>query len=328
MQVEKKQKIELGDVDELYQSVLKVLANDDADASVKALDELISIHGDAAKAWRLTGKHPNSLIHVLVQKNRGDLVEHLVGHHQFEINGHRSSDLCTPLHLAAWTKNDNLVTLLLRLGADSTLKNKYGEDCQQLVANVMKKDNLVWLDLELTHLPGDGKGGVEDSILECAVIVTDKDLKEIEKCSWVINHEEKELQGLSKWHQNTFKAVSAGGNGLFDAVSSSTTNKKTMEDELLAMLEKHCPKGLCRLAGNSVHCDREVLFTAMPRIYAWCNHQVIDVSTLVSLVKMWHPIIAATVPESTSYNHRADGDIASSIAMMKWIRLNVFPNNV
>jgi len=323
---DKKQKID-PNADAVYQSVLDILANDDAAGSTQSFDELIGTHGAAvARDWKLRGKHPNTLIHELVRKKRGNIIEHLVAHHQFDINEPRASDLCTPLHLAAWTKNNDLVVLLLRLGAEPTLQNKYGEDCKQLVENVLKKDNLVWLDLELTNLPVDGE--TSDAILECAVIVTDKDLNELESCSWVVHHEEKELQSLSKWHQDNFKAVSEGGNGLFDAVLTSTTNKEAMEEELLALLKTHCPKGLCRLAGQSVHCDREVLLKAMPSVYAWCSHQVIDVSTLNSLVGMWLPNIAATVPPATSYNHRAENDIKSSIAMLKWLRLNALTRDI
>lgn len=299
------------------------VSKSDASGCIVALEAVITKYCvDDVKSWRRAGKHPNTLIHELVSKKYGGpVVDWLVTTYKFDINAHRTSDLCTPLHLAAWTENDAVVGLLLRLGANPALKNKYGEDSAELVAAVKKKENMVWLDLELTHLPKDGPS--ENSILECAVVITDKDLNEVRKASWVVHHEEKEMKALSAWHQETFKSKEQGGNGLLVAVSESTTSKEAMEEELMALLTQHCPKEMCRLAGSSVHCDREVLLHAMPRVYNWLSHQVIDVSTLVNLVNIWLPETASQIPPSEAYNHRAEDDIQSSIELMKWLRNNV-----
>lgn len=320
--VRKKTKLDNNPVEEEIQQLLKL---PNGSACLNALDALINTHGAAAvRDWRLVGKHPNTLIHEYVRKNYKEAVEHLVKNHQFQsqLNNHRTSDLCTPLHLAGWTKNDDLVVTLIQLGADPNLENKYGENNSKLAEIAKKKDHMVWLDLELTHLPADGPS--ENSILEIAVIITNKDLEEIERGSWVIHHEEKGLLSLSEWHQKTFKATSQGGNGLFDDVEKSTASKQHVEEEVLALLARHCPAGLCRLAGSSVHCDREVLLSAMPRVYKWCHHQIIDVSTVVSLLCAWQPTTAATIPPSTKYNHRAINDVESSVALMKWVKSSIF----
>ena len=135
-----------------------------------------------------------------------------------------------------------------------------------------KKDNMAFLDLELTHLPMDEPlDAAKDSILECCVVVTDPDFKELARQKWVISHTKEKLSSLSEWHQKNFGKE---GNDLFADVLASKTTREEMETELLALLKLHCLENMCRLAGNSVHCDREVLFHAMPSVYKFCSHQV------------------------------------------------------
>lgn len=306
------------------ETVLKVL--EQTENLIPALDELIATHGrDVVHSWRLNNKHKHALVHELVRRKKGEALRHVVDTYKFDINIARSSDQCTPLHLSAWTKQPDLMKLLLELGADPTLKNKYGEDSSELIEITKKMDNMAWLDLELTHLPKDGN--CEDSILECALVITTKNFEELARKAWVVGHPKEKLETLSDWHLKEFAAVETGGNGLLDAVAVSGTSKAQVEEELLAMLKEHCLEGFCRLAGNSVHCDREVLLQAMPNVYNFCSHQVIDVSTVLNLVRFWNPDLAAQMPPAMSYNHRAENDINSSIAMLKWCQGQLFPKN-
>jgi len=296
------------------------------DASTSAWDGLIATHGqEPVEAWRLTNKHKHAIVHELATRGKEAELTHLVKNYNFNINIPRASDQCTPLHLAGWTKKPELMKILLNLGANPKLENKYGENCDRLLETVAKMENLAWLDLELTHLPAEGS--CEDAILECCLIITTKDFRELDRASWIIAHTEEELKGLSEWHQTNFASVDDGGNGLFADVLLSKTDRATMEEEILGLLKKHCIEGLCRLAGNSVHCDREVLLTAMPRVYKFCCHQVIDVSTIINLTRMWCPHIEEGAPVISTYNHRAEGDIESSILMLKFYKDNLFFNS-
>lgn len=92
--------------------------------------------------------------------------------YHFDLNVKRRNDGCTPLHLAAWHKKPDMFSLLLGLEADPKVKNHYGESCEELVAHREKLQRMVWLDLELTELE-------DPEILECTVIITDKDLTEV-----------------------------------------------------------------------------------------------------------------------------------------------------
>jgi len=302
------------------EEVLDVLSSE---SIIEGLDGLISNFGvDVLKAWRLNSKHKHALVHELVRRKKGPALKYLVKAHQFDINVPRESDQCTPLHLSGWTKQPELMKLLVDLGADTTLENKYGEDGSKVLAISIKSENLVWLDLELTNLAEDGPVG--DAILECALVITNKDLTELSRQSWVISHSEEVLGSLSPWHQKNFCEEEKGGNGLFADVLASKTTKAAVEEAILSLLGEHCPEGMCRLAGSSVHCDRAVLFHAMPKVHKFLHHQIIDASTVSNLVKMWNPELAAQIPPMTGYNHRAMSDIDASIAHLKWFRTNLF----
>ena len=47
----------------------------------------------------------------------------------FDLNVQRDSDKCTPLHLAIWKNKPEAITALNEIGVDWTLKNSYGESC-------------------------------------------------------------------------------------------------------------------------------------------------------------------------------------------------------
>ena len=75
------------------------------------------------------------------------------------------------------------------------------------------------------------------AILECAVVITDKHLNELAHGEWAVHYPSEQLEALSTWHQQHFKAVADGGNGLFAAVEASTVDKPQFEEELLALLK-------------------------------------------------------------------------------------------
>ena len=47
----------------------------------------------------------------------------------FDLNAQRDSDKCTPLHLAIWKNKPEVIKALSEIGVDWTLKNSYGEAC-------------------------------------------------------------------------------------------------------------------------------------------------------------------------------------------------------
>lgn len=133
--------------------------------------------------------------------------------------------------------------------------------------------NIIWLDTEFTRshyeVAEDGVNGIWDAdphILEVAVIVTDKDLTELGRGSWVIGGFEKAyLEQLGDFHQRSFRDQENGGefppwpdspgNGLFSEILSSNTTLEAAENSILKLLMQHCPARRCPIAGNSIQCD-------------------------------------------------------------------------
>ena len=185
---------------------------------VSVIQGLIEKHGaDLVREWRdESRKHKHSIVHILVNFDKQGALK-AIAPALGQINTPRASDRCTPLHLSIWKKNLALSGLLIDLGADSTLKNDYGEDCQKLKEEVAKQNNIVFLDLELTAVPSDPAA----SILEVAIVVTDMHLTEISRKSWVVRKTAEELAKLPRWHQEHFSSNESGGNGLFDECLSS-----------------------------------------------------------------------------------------------------------
>ena len=111
----------------------------------------------------------------------------------------------------------------------------WGSRCRELPR--WGHDNIIWLDLELTHghyegVQGGTKSGQVSEILEAAVIVTDKDLKELGRGHWVIGGFTKEqMEAFPTFHQKHFRDKSPGGefppladfpgNGLFSDLSGA-----------------------------------------------------------------------------------------------------------
>eukprot|EP00808_Paulinella_micropora_P031557 g7793.t1 len=249
----------------------------------QALDSLIlRVGAEQMQRWTDQTKHQHLLVHLLTIKGQAEALRHVVCTYNFDINVQRASDLSTVAHLSKWYRRETVFAALQELGADMNLRNKYGETPNQLEEVMEKMKNIVWLDLELTSLD-------DPEVMECAVIITDKDLNEIARRSWVLRFSFEEMEKLSQWHKTTFAPRDEGGNGLIIDCALSETTKEDFEAELLSFLRPHCPAGMCSLAGSSVHCDREALKTAHPRLYKFFSHRVIDVSTLMGLLERWAP---------------------------------------
>lgn len=95
--------------------------------------------------------------------------------------------------------------------------------------------------------------------------------------------------------------------------------------EALALISSHCPKKSCSMAGFSVHCDREVLHREMPEIYDYMSHQIIDVSTLLTLSSKWVPTKLLGRPGNVAGGaHRAMSDVLYSIETLKFCKQEFF----
>ncbi|CAL1145772.1 unnamed protein product [Cladocopium goreaui] len=194
--------------------------------------------------------------------------------------------------------------------------------------------NLIFLDLELTSGFYDFED--ESDILEVAVIVTDKDMEELDRGHWVLGgFSRQHLESLGDFHKENFRDAEPGGefppfgpdggNGLFSDVLASRLSLEQVESEVMELIERHCPLGECPLVGYSVQCDREVIKDKMPRLYRHLSHQIIDVSGFFTVARYWLPDRWQDWDRrSNSYNHRALNDAEDAIEAMRWVRQKFF----
>jgi oligoribonuclease len=172
-----------------------------------------------------------------------------------------------------------------------------------------KKNNLIWIDLEMTGLnPG------KDRIIEIATIVTDSDLNIIAKGpEMVVNQPERLLREMDEW--NTRQHTSSG---LVEKVLQSTISDQEAELRTLSFLIKFVDPGYSPMCGNSIYQDRRFLSLYMPKLEAFFHYRNLDVSTLKILAKNWAPDIFSQLTKSS--NHRALDDITGSIDELKFYR--------
>eukprot|EP00746_Dinoflagellata_sp_MGD_P132971 gnl/MRDRNA2_/MRDRNA2_66654_c0_seq2.p1 gnl/MRDRNA2_/MRDRNA2_66654_c0~~gnl/MRDRNA2_/MRDRNA2_66654_c0_seq2.p1 ORF type:complete len:605 (+),score=107.30 gnl/MRDRNA2_/MRDRNA2_66654_c0_seq2:56-1870(+) len=262
------------------------------DGWLRILGKIINMHGkDAVEAWKdPDSKHHHRLIHQAVCRNYPRVIEALVERYGFNVNLPRDSDLCTPMHLAVWYKRSDSILALKELGADLSLKNTYGESCDDKYETlVAKKPNVVWLELETTGLYK--KGNQSPQILEITVILTDPYFEELDRGRWVIGgYTQEELEDLSEFHQRYFRDEKDGGafpplegspgNGLFSDIINSKITPEIAEKEIISLVSKHCLVTRSRLGGNSIRFDREILKIRMPVLHSYLSGETFDLSPI------------------------------------------------
>lgn len=178
------------------------------------------------------------------------------------------------------------------------------------------KDNLIWIDLEMTGLsPG------HDVILEIATIVTNKDLEiQAEGPVFAISRSEEELAAMDEWNQTTH-----GQSGLLQRIKNSGVPIAEAEKLTLEFVQQWTPSASSPLCGNSIHFDRRFLLIEMPTLENHFHYRNIDVSTIKELVKRWYPSMKKDLGKKQK--HEALADIQESIEELQWYRSNIFVND-
>ncbi len=175
------------------------------------------------------------------------------------------------------------------------------------------KDRLIWIDLEMTGLRPD-----QDSIIEIATVVTDRDLNVVaDGPELAVHQSEPVLAQMDEWNQRQH-----GGSGLIARVRASTVSVAAAEQQTLAFLGQHVAAGASPMCGNSICQDRRFLARWMPALEAYFHYRNIDVSTLKELAARWHPHLSATLVKRSA--HLARADIYESIAELRYYRERLF----
>ncbi|MES2744160.1 MAG: oligoribonuclease [Bdellovibrionota bacterium] len=175
------------------------------------------------------------------------------------------------------------------------------------------KDQLVWIDMEMSGLNPD-----TDVVLEVSVLLTNANLEITAEGPDLILGQPAELfASMDNWNQEHHTK-----SGLWAAVQTSTVTLKEAEDQLMAFLEQHIAPKSSPLCGNSIAQDRLFLRKYMPRVHDYLHYRMVDVSSIKELVKRWYPERPAA-PAKVG-NHRALDDIKESITELRFYRETFF----
>ena len=167
------------------------------------------------------------------------------------------------------------------------------------------RDNLIWIDLEMTGLDPE-----TERIIEVATLVTDSDLNLIaEGPNLIISQSKELLDSMDEWNQNQH-----GSSGLIQEVIKSDITEQIAEIETLDFISKYVGEKASPMCGNTVSHDRRFLSKYMPRLEAYFNYRHIDVSSFKEVAVRW--MNEAQVYEKKG-SHRALGDIKESVEELR-----------
>jgi len=171
------------------------------------------------------------------------------------------------------------------------------------------EDNLIWIDLEMTGLDTGN-----DSILEIATVVTDKNLNLLaEGPEFAIRHDEQRLLAMDDWNRNQHHK-----SGLWQRVLDSDIDMALAEIRTVEFLLLWVPAGKSPMCGNSICQDRRFLHRLMPRLERFFHYRNLDVSTIKELVRRWAPDVGKGFTKEAA--HTALSDVHDSIAELAYYR--------
>jgi oligoribonuclease len=171
------------------------------------------------------------------------------------------------------------------------------------------KNNLIWIDLEMTGLDTNN-----DYIIEIATIVTDSKLNILaEGPIFAIHQHDAILESMDEWNTRQH-----GKSGLTERVRNSTVTEAEAEQQTLAFLSKYVPAGVSPMCGNSICQDRRFLARCMPELEAFFHYRNLDVSSLKELARRWAPKVDKAYKKRST--HLAMDDIKDSIRELEHYR--------
>ena len=172
-----------------------------------------------------------------------------------------------------------------------------------------KRNNLIWIDLEMT-----GLSPANDRIIEIATIVTDAQLNPLAEGPVLAVHQSDALlDGMDEWnteHHNN--------SGLVARVKESRISEMQAQAQTLDFLKEHVEAGMSPMCGNSICQDRRFLANYMPELEAFFHYRNLDVSTLKELARRWKPEILPGFKKDNK--HLALDVIRESIAELQYYR--------
>ena len=173
----------------------------------------------------------------------------------------------------------------------------------------VSKDNLIWIDLEMTGLEPQ-----TDQIIEIATIVTDSQLNILAQGPELAIHQPQSvLDAMDEWNTRQH-----GQSGLTMRVQESSFTLASAEWETLEFLKLWVPAGASPMCGNSICQDRRFLARLMPELENYFHYRNLDVSSLKELASRWSPELLEGFSKQGS--HLALDDVKESIAELFYYR--------
>jgi len=171
------------------------------------------------------------------------------------------------------------------------------------------KNNLIWIDLEMT-----GLDTFQDTIIEIATVVTDKDLNILAEGPVIAIHQEDHvLNMMDEWNQQHH-----GDSGLIERVQKSEFTMAQAELATIEFLEDFVGKGASPMCGNSICQDRRFMAREMPELEDYFHYRNLDVSTLKELAARWKPEVLTQYTKKGA--HLALDDVLESIEELQFYR--------
>ena len=171
------------------------------------------------------------------------------------------------------------------------------------------KDNLIWIDMEMTGLIPE-----TDKVIEVAVVITDVHLNAIAESPVLVVHQsDAVLAKMDDWNQRHH-----GRSGLIDRVKASKSDEAEVEAQMIAFLKKYVPKGKSPMCGNSICQDRRFMAVHTPKLEEYFHYRNLDVSVFKELAKRWRPKLYDGFKKVSK--HEALSDIYESIEELKYYR--------
>ena len=176
-----------------------------------------------------------------------------------------------------------------------------------------RKDNLIWIDLEMTGLNPE-----QHRIIEIATVITDKELTVLAEGPVLAIHQpDDHLSTMDEW--NTRQHANSG---LTERVRASAITEQEAQSLTLEFIRQHVDHGASPICGNSICQDRRFLIRHMPELAAFFHYRNLDVSTLKILAKLWLPEVGNRFEKKSV--HLALADIHDSIRELRFYREHLF----
>ncbi|AJA45694.1 oligoribonuclease [Frischella perrara] len=177
----------------------------------------------------------------------------------------------------------------------------------------LNKNNLIWIDLEMTGLDPN-----RDRIIEIATIITDSDLNILaEGPVLAISQPESQLALMDDWNVNTHTST-----GLLNRVKLSNISEQQAEQQTIDFISQWVPENCSPICGNTIGQDRRFLFNYMPKLEKYFHYRYLDVSTIKELARRWKPEILTELTKKGT--HQALDDIKDSISELAYYRTHFF----